>query len=358
MKTKNIFLSFFITVAALLLVVPVFFCALQTGNSTADFEKKFRPGDWFHLQRAYPYAEIPQDLFLKAMAQKAAMPVAKNNVNAVWEFAGPDNIGGRITALEADYTNPSIIYIGAAAGGVFKSTDSGTTWTPQTDNYPSLSIGALAMDPVDPAVLYCGTGEANISIDSYPGIGLLKTTNGGTTWLKSGLDSTRHIADIEVHPLNTKSVFVAASGALYSKGPHRGIFRSTNAGKDWTKVLYVNDSTSAIDVALDPLDTSRVYAAVWERLRGATFRKAAGINSGIFVSNDGGWTWARMANGLPAQNAATGRISIAVAPSNPNYIYALYQNAGTANGTIGQFDAFYRSTNKGQSWAAIFSSSE
>ncbi len=338
---------------SLLILLPgvLFFLSV---SSPINSDKKYYPGDWFHLQRAYPANDIPVEKYHRALKSKALMQ--KNltaKIQRQWQQVGPKNVGGRVTALAVNPNNPDIIIAGAAAGGIFKTTNGGITWSPKTDFMLSLSIGALRMDPNNSQIIYCGTGEANISTDSYAGIGMLKSTDGGDTWFHSGLENSRHIAEIEVHPLNSNIIYVAVSGGLYSKGPDRGIYKSTDAGATWTKSLYINDSTSAIDVAIDPIDPQRVYAAMWERLRGPTFRKAAGISTGIFLSTDGGISWNRLANGLPAQSASTGRISIAVAPSNPSVLYALLKDAGVPNGSSNTFGSFYKSTNKGQSWTLM-----
>jgi photosystem II stability/assembly factor-like uncharacterized protein len=254
--------------------------------------------------------------------------------------------------LDFDPIN-NLLYAGAAAGGVFKSTDLGNTWVPKTDFFPSLSVGALVIDPVNPAVIYCGTGEANISTDSYAGFGMLKSIDYGETWFVSGLENSRHIAEIEIHPLNTNIIYTAVSGGLYSKGEDRGIYKSTDAGASWTRILFLNDSTSAIDVAVDPGNLNIVYAAMWERLRGPSFRKAAGINTGIYKSTDAGTTWNQLLTGLPTPNPILGRISIAVAPSNPNYVYALYKQASSPNGSDNFFHSFYKSTDKGSNWTLM-----
>ncbi|MCE1187697.1 MAG: T9SS type A sorting domain-containing protein [Ignavibacteria bacterium] len=350
---------FAITTIALAVCLPfVLFLSISPAFSIEEEEQgticKYDPSEWFLYQRAWPYTEIPYKRYIQAALDAKNNLLGKSPYESVqWAPAGPSNIGGRITAIEADPNDLSAIYIGAAAGGIFKSTDAGNSWFPLTDAYPSLSVGCLTMAPDNPQILYCGTGEANIATDSYPGFGILKTTNGGISWFKSGLDSTRHIAEIKIHPLNTNTIFAAASGGLYSKGPHRGIYRSTDAGRNWYKVLYINDSTSAIDIALDPTDTSRVYAAVWSRLRGPSFRNACGINTALYLSTNGGWTWQQMTNGLPAPSATTGRISIAVAPSNPNIVYALFKTAQSNNISTNIFGGFYRSTNKGISWTRM-----
>jgi hypothetical protein len=223
----------------------------------------------------------------------------------------------------------------------------------KTDQWKSLSIGALAMDVNNPNIIYCGTGEANISTDSYAGFGMLKSTDKGDTWIPSGLENSRHIGEIKVHPSNSNLIFAAVSGGLYTKSPDRGIYRSTDAGATWEKVLYVSDSTSAIDVDVDPDDVNIVYAAMWERLRSPTYRKAAGASTAFYRSTDGGATWSKNITGLPINNNRLGRISIAVAPSDPNIVYVLYKSSTNANGNDHKFFGFYKSTDKGASFTRM-----
>ena len=336
-----------------LLVAASTYLLVNLSEPEINIDKKFYPSDWFYMQRAYPNKDIPMEKYFKAIQDKERM-ISKNSLlaDAEWYSVGPSNIGGRITALDYDPVN-NLLYAGAAAGGVFKSTDAGNTWVPKTDFFPSLSVGALVIDPMNPGIIYCGTGEANISTDSYAGFGMLKSIDYGETWFTSGLEDSRHIAEIEIHPLNTNIIYTAVSGGLYSKSEDRGIYKSTDAGASWNRVLFLNDSTSAIDVAVDPGELNIVYAAMWERLRGPTFRKAAGINSGIYKSTDGGTTWNQLLSGLPSPNPIIGRISIAVAPSNPNYIYALYKQSSSPNGSDNVFHSFYKSTDKGNNWTQM-----
>jgi len=341
----NLFLTVLITFSSYFL--------FDFSKPVVDIDKKFYPSDWFYIQRAFPSDDIPMDKYFKASNEKEKLTNDNfQKVDAQWYPVGPSNIGGRITALDYDPVN-NLLYAGAAAGGVFKSSDNGNSWTSKTDFFPSLSVGALVIDPNNSSVIYCGTGEANISTDSYAGFGMLKSIDYGETWNISGLEESRHIAEIEVHPLNSDVVFAAVSGGLYSKGENRGIYKSTDAGANWSRVLYLNDSTSAIDVAVDPGDLNIVYAAMWERLRGPTFRKAAGINSGIYKSTDGGSTWNQLFTGLPTPSSIIGRISLAVAPGNPNYVYALYKQASNPNGSDNFFHSFYKSTDKGNNWTQM-----
>ncbi|RPI14894.1 MAG: T9SS C-terminal target domain-containing protein [Ignavibacteriae bacterium] len=213
----------------------------------------------------------------------------------------------------------------------------------------------MAMDPNNSNIVYCGTGEANTSTDSYAGFGLLKSTNKGETWALSGLENSRHIGAITVHPMNSNLIYTAAAGGLYSKGPDRGVYKSTDAGATWQKVFFMNDSTSAIDVIVDHTDLNIVYAAMFERLRGPSFRHAAGVSSGVFKSTNAGLNWVRLTTGLPVPAANIGRICLAVAPSNANIVYALYRktNNPSSYSHDNVFEGFYRSTNKGGTWTKM-----
>jgi len=343
----------YIKLISFILVLISTLFLLDGSKSGKNIESKFYPSDWFFTQRSYPYDEILVEKYYAALEEKKNM-ISKNMDAATtgWYPVGPSNIGGRITALDYDPNN-NFLYIGAAAGGIFKSTDLGTSWIPKTDFTPSLSIGALVIDPVNPNIIYCGTGEANISADSYAGFGMLKSTDFGETWFVSGLEESRHIAEIEIHPLNTNVIYTAVSGGLFSKSPDRGIYKSTDAGNNWNKVLFLNDSTGAIDIAIDPVDTNIVYAAMWERMRGPSFRRAAGVSSGIYKSTDAGNSWTQLLNGLPSPDPTIGRISIAVALNNSNYVYALYKEATSPNGSSNTFQGFYRSTDKGENWTQM-----
>jgi photosystem II stability/assembly factor-like uncharacterized protein len=350
-QMKNIKTFVFSTI----ILLPILFI-LQ--DLSPRFKKTFdyRPSEWFHSQRAYPYNDFPLESYHKAILDKAKMEVSSDAISTVaWESVGPSNIGGRITALVVDPTDTNEIILGAAAGGIFKSTNSGATWVPKSDNFSQfgLSIGAMAIDQNNPNIVYCGTGEANISTDSYAGFGMLKSTDKGETWFRSGLENARHVGEVKIHPSNSNLIFVAVSGGLYSKSPDRGIYKSTDAGASWAKVLFVSDSTSAIDVDVDPDDVNIVYAAMWERLRSPSYRKAAGASTALYRSNDGGTTWTKNITGLPINNNRLGRISLAVAPSDPNFVYALYKASTNPNGNDQNFFGFYKSTDRGVNFSKM-----
>ena len=310
-----------------------------------DKEEEKKPNDWFFMQRAYPLGDIPIDRYLASVQQAQQMRAKTSTKDAVvWSEAGPTNIPGRITDLAIHPDYPNTIYAGAACGGVFKSTDNGATWTPIFDDHGTPSIGALAIHPDDPSILYCGTGEANASGDSYPGTGIYKSTDGGSSWTLMGLENSYHIGRIVIDLLDPNVIFVAAGGKLFGTNPERGIYESTDGGNTWHQKLYISDSTAATDVALDPTNPEIVYAAMWERIRGSTYRQVGGWTSGIHKSTDGGDTWYQLTNGLPASGPDVGRIGISVCASSPNVIYAIYCNHP------GEFMGVYKSTNYGESW--------
>ena len=311
-----------------------------------------QPSDHFQRQRAFPFHEIPAGAYATAVQQSSALDSGARISSLAWAQAGPTNVGGRVTAMAIHPTTPAILWIGAAAGGILKSTNSGTNWTPLTDDFGSLSIGALALHPTDPTILLAGTGEANASGDSYDGIGILKTTNGGTTWAPSGLTESQRIGRIAFDPLNPNRIHAAVSGSLFTKGANRGMYRSTDAGASWQQTLFVSDSTSAIDVAVHPTDGNIVYAAFWERLRTPRNRKVGGPTSRIWKSTNGGDTWSVLSTGLPTPGPTVGRIGLAIAKSLPTTVYAIYAD------DPGFFAGVYRSTNSGTSWTRVDNGSD
>jgi hypothetical protein len=304
------------------------------------------------MQRAYPSGVINEEARRAAVEQARVLRAARGTAApgkaaaAAWVPLGPTNVGGRLTDIVADPANPSTVYAGAASGGVWKTTDSGVTWTPVFDGAGSPSIGAIAMDPTDASVLYVGTGEANPGGGSvaYGGDGVWKTTDGGATWEPLGLENTASVGHVAIDPSNPARVFVAAAGNLYGKDTDRGLYRSTDAGASWQQVLFVSDSTGCVDVAIDPATPTRIYAAMWERMRRPNTRVYGGVTSGIYRSTDGGDSWTLLTTGLPAAATKPGRIGLAVAPSLPSTVYAIYADL------VGSFAGFFRSTDGGATW--------
>jgi photosystem II stability/assembly factor-like uncharacterized protein len=242
-----------------------------------------------------------------------------------WQYLGPTNLSGRATDIAvAERGSSRRIYAGYATSGVWQSDDTGATWQPIFDNFPSTSIGDLAIAPSNPDILWVGTGEANIFRASMPGVGVYKSTDGGRSFAHSGLTDTQTIARIIVHPTNPDTVWVAASGHEWTDNDARGVFKTTDGGRTWKKVLYRSARTGAIDLVIDPRDPNTLYAAMWQRVRRkwSDPRVEPGYNeSGIWRTTDSGATWVETNAGLPSPQYR-GRIGIDIAPSNPAVLYA------------------------------------
>jgi len=239
-----------------------------------------------------------------------------------WRLIGPFR-GGRVNAVSGVPGRPNEFYFGSVNGGVWKSVDAGRVWTPIFDAQPVASIGALAVAPSAPDTIYVGSGESTLRDSTGFGNGVYKSVDGGKTWTHLGLDDTQHIGRVAVDPRNPEIVFVAAIGNLYRANADRGVFRSSNGGRTWTKVLFKDENVGAVDVVIDPSDSRVVYAALWNTRRPPwfTYQPTNGPGGGLFKSVDGGTTWTQLTNGLPS--ACIGRSGIAVAPSNPRRVYAI-----------------------------------
>jgi photosystem II stability/assembly factor-like uncharacterized protein len=259
-----------------------------------------------------------------------------------WRVVGPFR-GGRVLAVTGVPGEPNLYYFGAVAGGVFKSVDGGQNWTPVFDKENISSVGAIAVAESNHNVIYVGTGEACIRGNISYGNGVYRSSDGGKTWKHIGLDDTRHIGALIVNPKNPDEVFVAALGHVYGPNADRGIFRTTDGGKTWQKVLYKDDHTGGIDVVYDPHNPTVVYASLWEVNRTPWSLSSGGPGSGLYKSTDGGSTWKMLqGNGLP--DGPLGRIGITVSGADSNRVYALIE---AKKGGI------YRSDDAGDNWTLV-----
>ncbi len=250
-------------------------------------------------------------------------------------------MSGRITALACDPARPNVIYAGAASGGVWRSRSGGTQWEPIFDSAPNQSIGAIAVHPQNPDLIWVGTGEGNPRNSQNFGIGLFKSVDGGRTWQHVGLEKTRAIHRIVLHRDNPDVLWVAALGSPYGPTEERGVYKSTDGGKSWRRVLFVNGLTGCAELIADPHNPNKLFAAMWEYRRWPWFFKSGGPGSGLYVSYDGGETWEKRADrhGLP--KGELGRIGIAIARSKPEVVYALIE---------AEENALYRSDDGGLHW--------
>jgi photosystem II stability/assembly factor-like uncharacterized protein len=258
---------------------------------------------------------------------------------------GPALMSGRINDMEVHPTNNQIIYAGTAGGGVWKSNDAGTTFNPIFDDH-SQSIGALAIDPNDPDnVIYVGTGETWTRNSVSYGDGLYKSTDGGSNWKKLGFDKSERIANIIVNPKNSNEVYVAVLGALWSDSDERGVYKSSDAGETWEKILYIDEKTGAADMTMDPKDPSVLYASMWEFRRTAWSFSSGGDNSALYKSSDAGKTWNKIHNGFP--DGQLGRLAIAVAPSDATILYTVIEAEDPKR------KGLYRSDDAGANWKQL-----
>ncbi len=254
---------------------------------------------------------------------------------------GPALTSGRVADLAVNPDNPSEFYVAAAAGGVWKTTNAGTTFKPIFDNQGSYSIGSLAMDPNNHNVIWVGTGENNNQRSVSYGDGLYKSTDGGASFKKVGLENSEHIGMIRIDPRNSDVVYVAATGPLWSAGGDRGLYKTTDGGKTWNKVLEISENTGVNEVHFDPRNPDVLYATAHQRRRRQWTYLGGGPESGIYKSTDAGANWEKINRGLPGGDK--GRIGMAISPANPEIIYAVVEAQRGQGG-------FYKSTNRGASW--------
>jgi photosystem II stability/assembly factor-like uncharacterized protein len=329
-------------------------------------------------------APAPEQTFAKADAEFArkaydtyrSMLESSPYRSLSWQYLGPTNISGRATDIAvADRGTLRRVYAAYATSGVWKTDDDGATWQAVFENQPSTSIGDLAVAPSNPDIVWVGTGESNLFRASMPGVGVFKSTDGGLTFQHSGLTDTQTIARILVHPTNPDIVYVAAGGHEWTDNEARGVFKTTNAGRTWAKVLYRSPRTGAIDLVMDPSDPNTLYAAMWQRVRRkwSDPRVETGYSeSGVSKTTDGGQTWSDASQGLPSPQFR-GRIGLDVSRSNASVLYAFVDSYEEGRPPReGERDAYsrpivesrikaaevYRTDDKGRTWRKVSASDD
>ena len=261
-----------------------------------------------------------------------------------WRCIGPPR-GGRVVAVAGDPTNAAVFYFGACAGGVWKTDDAGTYWENISDGFfKTASVGAIAVAESDPNVIYAGMGEACIRLDVSYGDGVYKSTDAGKTWQHMGLEDTRHIARIRIHPQNADIVYVAALGHAFGPNKDRGIFRSTNGGKTWEHVLFKSEDAGAADLSIDPNNPRIMFAAIWEARRNFWSLSSGGTDSGLYRSTDGGDTWTDITKNPGLPDGLNGRIGVAVSPAQPGRVWATVENKDCG---------LFRSDDGGDNWELV-----
>ncbi len=317
-------------VTLMLVSIVIIFLIFSAGedSSSDKIDKKeswkvnLSPGEYMAHQRSYPYGSIKHDVYLSAMKQAKEFQESSKLYNYEWELAGPTNIGGRITDIAVHPDSPETIYLGAASGGVWKSVDNGGSWEYKFEGVNLISMGDLAIDPNNENIIYAGTGEANASSYSFMGDGIYKSYDAGDTWEHSGLELSAYIGRIVIDYNDSERIYAAACGNLFSPDENRGIYRSEDGGSAWEKILFINDSVSGIEIVQHPQNPDVLFAGMWERMRGLTYRHSFGGGTGVWKTEDGGDTWFQLTNGLPYGDV--GRVGLAIAESNPDVVYAYY----------------------------------
>jgi photosystem II stability/assembly factor-like uncharacterized protein len=285
--------------------------------------------------------------WLTAQARNPAPPAAESSdpLSALrFRNLGPAVAGGRLSSVAGVPGQPNVYYVGAAAGGVFKTVDGGITWMPLFQHEPVSSVGAIAVAPSNPNSVWVGTGEPNLRNDISTGGGVYYSPDGGSTWRFMGLANAGQINSIIVPPADPNVVFVGVTGHAWGPNPDRGVFRTIDGGKTWQKVLYIDDTTGVSDMVMEPGNPRILYAGMWQVLRHPWVMLSGGNSSGIYRSTDGGDTWQKLTRGLPPP--PEGRIGLAIAPSDPAHLYALVESKA---------GVLWESRDRGERWSLVSS---
>jgi photosystem II stability/assembly factor-like uncharacterized protein len=303
-----------------------------------------------HRKRSfYPYIIL---LFLiqlstfQASAQKTGL-----SQFAKWKprNLGPSGMSGRITAIDAVVDDPKTVYIGAASGGVWKTNNAGASWTSVFDEQPILNIGSIAIQQNNPSVVWVGTGEGNPRNSISLGEGIYKTLDAGKTWKRMGLEKTRNIHRLLVDPQQPQTVYAGAIGNPYAEHPERGVFKTTDGGETWNKILYTNDTSGVADMIMDPSNPNKLFVAMWQHRRTPWSLSSGGPGSGLYMTLDGGKNWKKLGKSEGLPDGPLGRIGLAISRSNPNRVYALVE--ATKNG-------LYKSDDGGYTWELVNSETQ
>jgi photosystem II stability/assembly factor-like uncharacterized protein len=277
-----------------------------------------------------------------------------------WRYIGPE--GNRVIAVTGVPGVPLMYYAGAASGGIWKTSDGGQDWIPVFDDQPVSAIGALAVSPSDPNVVWAGTGEPFIGLSTNIslGMGIYKSTDAGKTWTQMGLEKTGRIARLAVDPANANVAYACALGHAYGPQPERGVFRTIDGGKTWDRVLFVDENTGCSDLAINPKNPRILLAGMWQLQMNPWGYDSGGPGSGLFLSRDGGTTWKRLSNGLPKQPVGVGKVAVGIAPSNPNRMYALIETGDGIpwSGRETERGQTWRSDDGGETWRMISADTE
>ncbi|MFN0275571.1 MAG: T9SS type A sorting domain-containing protein [Chitinophagales bacterium] len=321
----------------------------QVAKKNSKEKSLDEPADNFYFARTYPFEKFALQSYKNALSQ--AQKDYENKLadsrgsSDSWVIEGPYNINGRLNTVAVNPDDNNTILVGLAAGGIFKSVDNAATWYSVFDEFSYLAISHIVYDPYDGNVVYAGTGDANISGYPFIGDGIYKSLDGGESWSYSGLSETGIVSKIIVHPSSTNIIYAATMGLPFERNIDRGLYKSTDAGATWEKILYVDDDAGIIDICSDPENVDVIYAASWNRIRNNHESLVYGDDAHIYKSTDGGVSWEILGGGFPDE--VMSRISIEINPEVPETLYACYVNSSLGMGGI------YKTTNGGEDWVEL-----
>lgn len=306
------------------------------------------PNEHMLLLRSYPDAQFDFEAFQNA--QMSAYVANQNNQSKSsrsisWNIEGPGNIGGRFNCLAVHPTNSNIIYAGAATGGIFKTNDGGATWNPIFDSQPFIAIGCITIDNLNPNTIWVGTGDANISGLCYIGDGIYKSTDAGATWVNMGLNNQKVFSKICVDPTNSNVIYAASMGQPFVRDNNRGLYKSTDGGSSWNSILFVSNQAGIIDMVINPTNPQVLYVSSFTRIRNNLEAIAAGTDSKIWKTINGGANWNVLSNGLPTYSLS--RIGLTIFSANPNILYTVITDSTQ------YLQGIYKTVDAGATWTSI-----
>jgi photosystem II stability/assembly factor-like uncharacterized protein len=327
-----------------------FSCQQEQKNQTAKEieDKKGEPYEFLELQRAYPDQSMNLKAYFQAMETAQQDRLEKTDLpgfDREWTVRGPGNIGARVNAVAIDPTDENVIYAGFSSGGLFKTINGGNDWFPVFDDQSYLAIGDVTIDPNDNQTIYVGTGDPNISGYPFIGNGVYKSTDGGNTWTHLGLEAQRIVSRILIDPDNSSVVYAATMGLPFERNEDRGLYKSTDGGQNWSKILFISDQAGVIDLVMDPNNSDILYASGWDRVRNNMESVITGTGAKIYKTIDAGENWTMLQGGLPQDTI--GRVGLAISATNSNKLYALYVSRTSNVSNI------YLTEDGGTSWTPI-----
>ena len=336
---------------AFTLMVTAYVC-LDNSQNTSILEgakslEKLYPSEEYFMLKQYPETVFHYKAYERLLQEAFRFSELPGHRSAgEWRVEGPGNIGARANCIAVNPNNANHMLIGFSEGGLFLTKDGGNTWKPVFDDKLKLSIGDIEFNPLNPDIVYAGTGDPNVSGYPFIGDGLYKSCDGGETWEYSGLAETRIISQIRISKQNPDVIYVSAMGIPFIKDTNRGVYKSTDGGKTWNQILHINDSTGVSDLALHPQNHNIIFATGWNRIRSNKKSLVSGPDARILRSSDGGTTWTLLQQGLPTD--ASSRIGIDISLSNPDILYACYAHPTNFN-----LKGIYKSEDGGNSWQSL-----